>query len=83
MIFQEYTNGERYISSHGGSETTPPQVPDKKERYSCPAASHRPPFNRRPVTRVRITIQIYPYVTELNLRTNILSLGKVIDFRVG
>nr|CAI5848445.1 unnamed protein product [Callosobruchus analis] len=50
----EYTNGERYVSSsHGGStEITQPQ--EKRDKFTCAAATHRPPFTRRPVTRVSL-----------------------------
>lgn len=55
VIFQqEYTNGDRYINQQQCRQTDEVSAyshDNRRERYQCPAA-HRPPFNRRPVTRV-------------------------------
>lgn len=56
VFFQEYTNGDRYIAQQQCRQSdeisTHSHDTARRERYQCPAA-HRPPFNRRPVTRVR------------------------------
>ncbi|CAH1110763.1 unnamed protein product [Psylliodes chrysocephalus] len=65
---KEYTNGDRYCQSHAGSELSVPQAVDRKERYSCPAAAHRPPFVRRPVTR------------NSNILSAVLCLVKELDY---
>nr|CAI5848446.1 unnamed protein product [Callosobruchus analis] len=65
---KEYTNGERYVSSsHGGStEITQPQ--EKRDKFTCAAATHRPPFTRRPVTR------------NSNILSAVLCLVKELDY---
>ncbi|KAK9886727.1 hypothetical protein WA026_017643 [Henosepilachna vigintioctopunctata] len=53
---KEYTNGNSnsYRQSDTNSDCT-----ERRERFVCSATSHRPPFNRRPVTRVCIYIFSY------------------------
>ncbi|KAJ8934513.1 hypothetical protein NQ314_013296 [Rhamnusium bicolor] len=52
QYYDEYTNGDRYTQqSHAGSEISVSHGHEKRDRYTCPAAAHRPPFTRRPVTR--------------------------------
>ncbi|KAG5887114.1 hypothetical protein JTB14_000746 [Gonioctena quinquepunctata] len=64
---KDYTNGERYPPSHGGSEISAPTT-DKRDRYTCAAAAHRPPFSRRPVTR------------NSNILSAVLCLVKELDY---
>ncbi|CAG9813659.1 unnamed protein product [Phaedon cochleariae] len=65
---KEYANGERYVPSHGGSEVSVSTAHEKRERYTCPAAVHRPPFTRRPVTR------------NSNILSAVLCLVKELDY---
>nr|XP_023015513.1 protein C21orf2 homolog isoform X1 [Leptinotarsa decemlineata] len=64
---KEYTNGDRYNSSHGVSEISVTNV-EKRDRYTCSAAAHRPPFARRPVTR------------NSNILSAVLCLVKELDY---
>ncbi|XP_030762658.1 uncharacterized protein LOC115887384 [Sitophilus oryzae] len=70
QYYEEYTNDDRYIQSqqyrNDGSEVSSVQGPEK--RYTCPAASHRPPFTRRPVTR------------NSNILSAVLCLVKELDY---
>ncbi|KAJ8977961.1 hypothetical protein NQ317_008153 [Molorchus minor] len=61
----EYTNGDRYTQTQVVSES---HGQEKRERYSCPAAAHRPPFARRPVTR------------NSNILSAVLCLVKELDY---
>ncbi|XP_060526560.1 cilia- and flagella-associated protein 410-like isoform X1 [Cylas formicarius] len=68
---KEYANGDRYIQSqqiyrNEGSEVSSHQGQEK--RYTCPAAAHRPPFARRPVTR------------NSNILSAVLCLVKELDY---
>ncbi|KAJ8925347.1 hypothetical protein NQ315_009177 [Exocentrus adspersus] len=66
---KEYTNGERYAQqTHGSGEILTSQGSEKRERYACPAAAHRPPFTRRPVTR------------NSNILSAVLCLVKELDY---
>ncbi|KAG5887115.1 hypothetical protein JTB14_000746 [Gonioctena quinquepunctata] len=67
QYYEDYTNGERYPPSHGGSEISAPTT-DKRDRYTCAAAAHRPPFSRRPVTR------------NSNILSAVLCLVKELDY---
>ncbi|XP_018573902.1 protein tilB homolog isoform X1 [Anoplophora glabripennis] len=67
---KEYTNGDRYVQqqTHSSGEILVLQGHEKRERYTCPAAAHRPPFNRRPVTR------------NSNILSAVLCLVKELDY---
>nr|XP_023015515.1 protein C21orf2 homolog isoform X3 [Leptinotarsa decemlineata] len=67
QYYEEYTNGDRYNSSHGVSEISVTNV-EKRDRYTCSAAAHRPPFARRPVTR------------NSNILSAVLCLVKELDY---
>lgn len=82
LILKEYTNGDRYVQRqqqqqmyrHAESgEVSAPNY-DRRDKYTCPA-SHRPPFNRRPVKRVRSVFgDVHSYGINVNLQnSNILS----------
>ncbi|XP_060526568.1 cilia- and flagella-associated protein 410-like isoform X2 [Cylas formicarius] len=71
QYYDEYANGDRYIQSqqiyrNEGSEVSSHQGQEK--RYTCPAAAHRPPFARRPVTR------------NSNILSAVLCLVKELDY---
>lgn len=73
-LMQEYTNGDRHYQqavqyrpeggsdgsnhSHSGYDTTRLRERERCDKNMCPA-NHRPPFNRRPVTRVNIFIHLF------------------------
>ncbi|XP_018573903.1 acidic leucine-rich nuclear phosphoprotein 32 family member A isoform X2 [Anoplophora glabripennis] len=70
QYYDEYTNGDRYVQqqTHSSGEILVLQGHEKRERYTCPAAAHRPPFNRRPVTR------------NSNILSAVLCLVKELDY---
>nr|CAH7769661.1 unnamed protein product [Callosobruchus chinensis] len=57
----EYTNGDRYVSSSHGGSTEITQSQEKRDKFTCAAATHRPPFTRRPVTRVSFLLTWYKH----------------------
>lgn len=93
---QDYTNGDRYHQQQGQQQCyrqsddamSTQGSNERRERFQCPA-SHRPPFNRRPVTRVSIVISSFrhhgPYQEHSMFKnSNILSaalcLVKELDY---
>ncbi|KAK9886726.1 hypothetical protein WA026_017643 [Henosepilachna vigintioctopunctata] len=64
-FYHEYTNGNSnsYRQSDTNSDCT-----ERRERFVCSATSHRPPFNRRPVTR------------NSNILSAVLCLVKELDY---
>jgi hypothetical protein len=71
---KEYTNGDRYVQSqlqyrpNEVGDISAHAAPERRERYTCPAAHNRPPFARRPVTR------------NSNILSAVLRLVKELDY---
>ncbi|CAG9762119.1 unnamed protein product [Ceutorhynchus assimilis] len=66
QAYEEYTNGDRYIQQYSRNEGN--EVTSNEKRYSCQAATHRPPFSRRPVAR------------NSNILSAVLCLVKELDY---
>ncbi|XP_068895713.1 acidic leucine-rich nuclear phosphoprotein 32 family member B isoform X3 [Tenebrio molitor] len=74
QCYEEYTNGDRYVQSqlqyrpNEVGDISAHAAPERRERYTCPAAHNRPPFARRPVTR------------NSNILSAVLRLVKELDY---
>ncbi|KAL3288056.1 hypothetical protein HHI36_002507 [Cryptolaemus montrouzieri] len=66
---KEYSNGDRYANANNYRQNdTNSEGNERRERFVCSASSHRPPFNRRPVTR------------NSNILSAVLCLVKELDY---
>ncbi|XP_044745623.1 dynein axonemal assembly factor 11 isoform X1 [Coccinella septempunctata] len=66
---KEYSNGDRYGNANTYRQAdSNSEGNERRERYVCSASTHRPPFNRRPVTR------------NSNILSAVLCLVKELDY---
>ncbi|XP_045470651.1 cilia- and flagella-associated protein 410 isoform X2 [Harmonia axyridis] len=69
QYYNEYSNGDRCMNANTYRQTdTNSEGNERRERYVCSATTHRPPFNRRPVTR------------NSNILSAVLCLVKELDY---
>ncbi|XP_044745624.1 dynein axonemal assembly factor 11 isoform X2 [Coccinella septempunctata] len=69
QYYNEYSNGDRYGNANTYRQAdSNSEGNERRERYVCSASTHRPPFNRRPVTR------------NSNILSAVLCLVKELDY---